>query len=435
MDSSNGTRFSGADSSWWHMERPTNQMAVTAVLIFDGPLDQDGLRALVRSRLLRHDRFRQRVEESTLGFGRPRWVPDPDFSLDAHVLTISLPEGAGQKELQALVGREMSRSLDSDRPLWRMVYVPDFQGGSVLIARLHHCIADGLALVRVLLSLGDDGGEPDSYARFLPSAAGSLLAQGVGMGARAVGSLGRVVGMRPDPTSLLRGPLVSEKRAAWSRPFRLGDLRSAARSGGATLNDVLLCTVAGGLGRFLDGQGERLTRHLRAVVPVNLRRREDMEAMGNRFGLVFAALPVSVIDPMERLATVHQAMSRLKTSPEAAVVYGLLELFGRTPQKALDFAVWVLGSKASLVLTNVPGPRRRIRFCGREMVSLIAWVPQSGRLGLGISVLSYADEVRLGVATDAAVVKRPESLVEEFERSTGELLESVGVSDSMERTV
>jgi diacylglycerol O-acyltransferase len=434
MTPSDGRRFTGADSSWWHMEEPTNQMAITAVLVFDGPLDEGRLRDLLGRRLAGYDRFHQRVEEG--GPGRPRWLDDPEFTLDRHLDRVDLPAGAGRVDLERLVGEEMSRPLAADRPLWRAVYVDGYRGGSALVVRVHHCIADGLALVRILLTLDDEeDNEDDAYARYVRAAPRNLLMDGVGMGARTIGSLGRLVGMRPDPSSSIRGELGREKRAAWSRPFRLRDLHAVARDAGGTINDVVLSTIAGGLGRFMRAQGDRITRQVRAVVPVSLRRRDEAECLGNRFGLVFASLPIAIGDPRERLAAVHAAMGRLKRSPEAAVVYGLLEVFGRTPRKALDLAVGFLGSKATLVLTNVPGPRNRVRFCGRELESLIAWVPQSGRLGLGVSVLSYADEVRFGVAADAALVPDPGVLMAAFQTSADELLETVRVPHGMELTV
>lgn len=433
MSAPDGRRFTGADSSWWHMERPDNQMAITAVLLFDGPLDLRRLREILGRRLTGYDRFHQRVVESPWT-GRPEWV-DTEVDLDRHLVRVSLPDPAGHGELQDLVGREMSRPLDHDRPLWRMVYVDNFRTGSALVARLHHCIADGLALIRVLLTLDDDqDNDADSYARYRPPARG-LAGLGLGLGARAVGSLGRVVGMRPDPRSSLRGELTPEKRAAWSRPVALDDLRAAAGCVGGTLNDVVLSTIAGALGRFMSENGDRLTRQIRAVVPVSLRRVDEPDALGNRFGLVFAPLPVSIPDPVERLAAVRTAMDRIKRSPEAGVLYGMLELFGRTPRKVLDLAVSFLGSKASLVLTNVPGPRSPVRFCGRRMLALIAWVPQSGRLGLGISVISYGHEIRLGVASDAGLVPRPDQVVAAYEEATAELLDSAGVRPTDARIV
>jgi diacylglycerol O-acyltransferase / wax synthase len=427
-----GYRFSGADSSWWHMEEPTNQMAITAVWVLDRPLDEERLRDLLERRLLVHDRFRQEVVEAPGGVGRPSWVDVERLRLEDHLLRAELPEPRGLAELQALVGREMSTPLDPKRPLWRMTYVDDYSGGSAIVARLHHCIADGLALIRLLLYLDDEeAGPADSYAA--PPAVvaaraaggisrGRIVGSAVGMGARVVGSLGQLAGMRPDPRGLLRCPLGGEKRAAWSAPLDLGELRRSAKAVGATLNDLILSTVAGGIGSFLREHGEGAGRQLRAVIPVNLRREDEQSTLGNRFGLVFAPLPVWVPDPMERLREVRRTMERLKRSPQAGVVFGLLEFFGRTPRQALDAAVLFLGTKASLVLTNVPGPRQRIRFCGAEVVELIAWVPQSGRLALGVSALTYADDLRLGIAADTRLLPDPGHLVTACESAVEQLL-------------
>lgn len=159
-----GRLFSGADSSWWHMEEPTNQMAITAVLVLDAPLNEDRLRELLVRRLLVHDRFHQRVVDPPSGLGRPRWVEMEGFRLDDHLRTERLPEPRGKGELQTLVGREMSTPLDPKRPLWRMVHVEGYRGGSALVARVHHCIADGLALIHLLLNLDDtEAGRSGSY--------------------------------------------------------------------------------------------------------------------------------------------------------------------------------------------------------------------------------------------------------------------------------
>ena len=58
------------------------------------------------------------------------------------------------------MGRLISLPLDPSRPLWQLVYLENYYQGSALIGRLHHCIADGIALMQVLLSLADDS--PDT---------------------------------------------------------------------------------------------------------------------------------------------------------------------------------------------------------------------------------------------------------------------------------
>ena len=165
---------------------------------------------------------------------------------------------------------------------------------------------------------------------------------------------------------------------------------------------------------------------LRAIVPVNLRSPSEVGGLGNRFGLVWLPLPVGLADPVERLRAVKAAMDHIKSTPEANMVLGLLGVFGRTTRGAVHLAVQFLARGATLVFTNVPGPRESVTFCGSRLKELMAWVPQSGRLGLGMSVISYAGEIRLGVATDASLVRDPDQLVRAYDRSLESVLDHAG---------
>lgn len=427
----NGGSLSAADAAWWFMEEPTNQMTITAVLTFAGRIPYERLRELLATRLLRHERFRQRVAMPGHP-GPPRWAAADDFSLDEHVLRDRLPPPADRKALQEHVSEVMSRPLDHARPLWEFRLVENYAEGAAVIARFHHCIADGVALIQVLLTLGDPEGDDATAepARPAPAVVPRRPGppSGVRGGAAAAATLAHLLGMRRDPRTLLSGRLCPRKRAAWSEPFPLQSIKDAAHRIGGTINDVLVSAVAGALGAYLERHGAPaagLTLH--AVVPVNLRRDDETETLGNRFGMVFLPLPVGTRDAVERLRAVKAAMDRIKRSPEAMVVYGLLEVFGRTAKRMLEWAVGFFGRSASLVLTNVPGPRRPIRFCGVRMTGLMAWVPQSARLALGISVLSYDGQVQLGVASDAGLVPDPDVIVEAFGRALRELMERVGV--------
>ena len=59
------------------------------------------------------------------------------------------------------MSRLLSEPLPADRPLWTLHLVEHFQGGSAIVARIHHCIGDGLALVHVLLSIADGTPDPE----------------------------------------------------------------------------------------------------------------------------------------------------------------------------------------------------------------------------------------------------------------------------------
>lgn len=440
-------RLSAPDSAWWHMEEPSNPMVITGVLTFEDRLEFAQLRELIETKLLAHERFRQRVLEPRASLGRPRWVEDERLSLDYHVKRTVLPEPADRLALQERVSELASIPLDYERPPWQFHVVENFEQGSALVARIHHSIADGMALVHLLLGLDDDPSNDAALAewgahrrkwetRTAPYAEGWLaalraspVARGTALAGAAVSELARLAAMRADPPTLFRGNLAMRKLVAWSEPLPLEEIKSVGGTLGATVNDVLLSVVAGALRRYLQERGGAVARlELRAVVPVDLRRGADLHLLGNKFGLVFLSLPVGVADPVERLLAVKRDMDRLKRSPQAFVTYGLLHVFGRLSKGLVGLVVNFLGKKATLVMTGVPGPREPLFFCGTRLRSLMAWVPKAGRLGLGVSVLSYAGEALMGVATDERLIPDPEALVRAYELAMAELLERAGVT-------
>ena len=224
-----------------------------------------------------------------------------------------------------------------------------------------------------------------------------------------------------DPTTRLKGKLGVMKRAAWSGAIPLADVKLIKNNLGGTVNDVLVTAVAGGLRRYLLGKGDNPDElEIRAAVPVNLRGEEDNGKLGNKFGLVFVGLPISIEEPLMRLSEVRRRMGDLKRSAEAPVTLGILGMMGVGTDAFREFVVNTLEPKATIVLTNVPGPPIPLYLAGEKISEMMFWVPQAGRLSVGISILSYAGNVFLGVATDAGLVPDPEVILagiyEELER-------------------
>lgn len=400
-------QLSAEDAAWLHMDRADNLMIVTAMLELDTPLDFAALEALLEERLLAIDRFTQRVVEPRFALGSPRWEPAPQFELSEHLVRVE--QGPrDERALQEFVSSVASQPLDHHRPLWRIHFVPRYREGSLLVVRVHHALADGFALLSILLSLSDQ------TVKFNVPAPSVERSWPVGKG--VVSSFAHLVGSPVDPPTALKGPLGVEKRVAWTRPFSLNRVRQAARRRDATLNDVLVSCVAGALRRYLASRQESTEFELHAMVPVNLRSGEQALAeLGNRFGLVILPLPLREADPFARLQAVRRTMSGVKRSAEAIVARGLLWLMGLAPVAVERLMLSFFGPKASLVLTNVPGPRERVRLAGIEVSRIMFWVPQSARLALGISLLSYAGDVVVEVISDAARIPDPQALVTGFE--------------------
>jgi WS/DGAT/MGAT family acyltransferase len=315
---------------------------------------------------------------------------------------------------------------------------------------LHHCIADGIALVRVLLDLTDDGpangsGEEnsdtpgESESNQIRSDDGdmstvstpaqiteSFVKQGVEflsdpekvresakLGVESSKALAHLLLLTPDPETSFKGELGVRKRCSWSKPIPLARIKEVGQIAGGTVNDVLLSTVAGAFGRYLRRKGEAIGGlDFRAVVPVNLRPLDEELTLGNSFGIVFLSLPIGIDDPIERLHELKRRMDAIKGTPEAIVSFGILTAIGIASPEIEDIVVNIFGKKGTAVMTNVPGPREVRYLAGKPIRGIMAWVPQSGRLGLGVSIISYAGDVLVGIATDAGLTPDPENIVQ-----------------------
>lgn len=427
--------MSHVDVAWLRMERPTNLMMVTALLLFDQPLDYARVRATLEDRLLVFRRFRQRVVRRGR-HRRPRWECDPHFALSSHVHRVALPAPGDDGSLQDLVSDLMSTPLDDSKPLWQIHLIENYGRGSAILARLHHCIADGIALMQVLVSL-TDGSRTSAAPRAphggVPSAPGdeapapSLVSRTLslaGLGARGSVAVARLLLREPDPETAFRGELSVAKRALWSAPIGLADVRRIGAATGATVNDVLVAAVCGALRRYLQDRDEPVDFHV--ALPVDLRSGAPATELGNRFGLVFLSLPVTIADPLERLFEVRRRMNVLKATPEARCALGILDMIGRTSTEAQRFFVDFIAAKTTAVITNLAGPTETIYFAGIPVRSILFWVPQTGRVSIGVSILTYAGEVRVGLAADRGLVSNPELIIAAFHlefEALGQLLE------------
>jgi len=429
------------DAAWLGMEDPTNLMMVTGVMALDGKVDRARLRRLLDRRLKPFGRFHERVVRPRTRAGLPYWEEDINFDIGNHVSHLALPSPGGDAGLREMVSELMSLPLDFSQPLWHMHVIDNYRGGSAVITRVHHSIADGIALVRVLLSLTDESPnaslpralvQPPSDDRlplsWLPAMVGRGVASGQDLVAhpgKALGlaragvhgayRLGRMVALPSDPRTVFKGRLGRPKRAAWSEAVPLEDFKEIGKAFGATVNDVLVAVATGALRRYMLNRGKPTAGiAIRASVPVNLRPLDQAHKLGNAFGLVFLTLPVGIADPVRRVRAIKREMDELKSAPDAIVAFGALNLMGHAPVEVERLGLRFFGSKATAVLTNVPGPRQPLYLAGRKIDKVMFWVPQSGHLGLGISILSYDGGVMLGIATDAGLVPDPERIVENF---------------------
>ena len=438
--------MSRVDTAWLRMERPTNPMMITGVLMFDEPIALAKLKKVIEKRFLDYSRFRMKPVETPAGMA---WQTDEDFDLDWHVRLSALPGRADQKALERFVSSLASSPLDKTKPLWQFHLVEKYHGGCALISRIHHSYADGIALVQVLLSLTDtarDPGKGDDLEKAWLKQDGAKVARRVGaveryakLGTKMLekgmdmyrdptlagvlakegGDIARelvyALALPDDPPSLLRGKLGVSKRVAWAPSLDLEEVKAVGRACGCTVNDVLMATAAGALRYYMIERGEQVDgMTLRATVPVNLRPLEHARKLGNHFGLVFLDLPVGIGNPIRRLEHVAECMNQLKNSRQAIVAYGLLAAVGMAPAAVQEIALDLFSRKATAVATNVPGPQQPLYLAGGKVREMMFWVPQTGSIGIGLSILSYNGKVHFGLIADAKLVPDPDAVIRRF---------------------
>ncbi len=445
-------KMSAVDTAWLRMDRPTNLMMIVGVMVFDHRMDFDRLRDTVEARLVgRYRRFRQCAVQEVAG---AFWQDDPDFDIDAHLRRRALPSGAGKKELQALASELAVQPLNPGKPLWRFDLIEDYDGGSAMVVRIHHSIADGIALVGVILSLTDlttdappqehvaidvddfEGGHVQAgLIETLAEVLTSVVNTGTALGGKAMDlasdpdrmstygrhgiglltELAKLLAMPPDSQTSLKGKTGTVKRVAWSELIPLGEVKALGKALGCSVNDILLSSVAGAFRAYFLQKGETVRDvEVRAMIPVNLRSARDEGTLGNRFGLGTLSLPLHEGNPFARLFLVRSRMNELKSSYQPPLTLGILAAVGVAPNIVQQQFLDILAAKASTVMTNVPGPRQPLYLAGSRLDQVMFWVPQSGDIGIGVSILSYNDNVQFGLITDRHFVPDPETIAPLF---------------------
>jgi diacylglycerol O-acyltransferase len=468
--------MSAQDALWLTMDRPNNLMVIDGVMLFDSPPEWDALVAATTERVV--DRFPVFHCRARLGEGGWVWQPDPHFHLDRHLHRVRLPAPAGMPQLQEYVAEQRARPLDRDRPLWDITLVEevtldDGSPGAALVCRFHHAIADGVRLTQVMLSLCDTtdphvaamvarqgpSGGPLGVVTAVAHATSEAIADAARAAARSATALARDTRHALESTweiggEVLRSPgrLVDafeamgldnrwanttasvaklalrgttvrtvwsgtpgpRKCVAWSPRLALDDVKAVGRRHDASVNDVLLSAVAGGLRRYLHARGVDDVAEIEWMVPVNLVPiAENLpEDLGNFFALVMAVLPLDPGDPVERLRRTHARMERIKRSEEPIITFGVQRGISAAPSLVSTALTDFFANKAVGVLTNVPGPRAPLTFASVGVRQVIGFAPSSGDQPMTCTIFSYAGSVTIGFATDAALVPDPHELVD-----------------------
>jgi diacylglycerol O-acyltransferase / wax synthase len=458
-------RLTGLDTSFLHLEDAASHMHVASVMIFEGsPPPYDELLEAFERRLPLVPRYRQRLAFVPLAQGRPKWVDDPHLNLRYHVRSTALPSPGSEDQLKDLAGRVFSQQLDRDKPLWEVWLVEGLEGDRfAVLSKTHHALVDGISGVDIISVLFDTSPEPAAptgpgdrwLPRPLPSPAqllGEALVEratlpgeitrsarallrgprrilegvrdaAVGMGAMAW------AGLNPAPSSPYNRRIGPHRRFTWVRAD-LSDLKEIKDELGGTVNDVVLATVAGALGKHLRRRGQNTDGlELKAMVPVSVRQDVERGGLGNRVAAMMAPLPVWCQEPVARLDIIREELRDLKASGQAVGAQVLTELSGFAPPTIMGQASRLMSRQRffNLVVTNVPGPQFPLYLLGRRMLDPFPMVPLASGQGVGVALLSYDGRINFGLVGDFDLMWDLDELAVDLEESLAELAREAGV--------
>jgi WS/DGAT/MGAT family acyltransferase len=460
-----GDRLSGLDASFLHLEDASSHMHVASVMLFEGPPPPyDELLEAFERRLPLVPRYRQRLAFVPLAQGRPKWVDDPHLNLRYHVRSTALPSPGSEDQLKDLAGRVFSQQLDRDKPLWEVWLVEGLEHDRfAVLSKTHHALVDGISGVDIISVLFDTSPAPVTptgpgdrwLPRPLPSRAqllGEALLERTTMPAEVARSVRAVfrgprriaeaardaavgvgamawAGFNPAPASPYNASIGPHRRFTWMRAS-LRDMKAIKDSLGGTVNDVVLATVAGALGRHLRRRGHNTDGlELKAMVPVSVRQDLERGALGNRVAAMMAPLPVWCQEPVARLEIVREELKGLKSGGQAVGAQVLTDLSGFAPSTIMNQASRLMSRQRffNLVVTNVPGPQFPLYLLGRRMLDPFPMVPLAKNQGIGVALLSYDGAINFGVVGDFDLLWDLDDFADDLRESLAELATVAGV--------
>ena len=463
-------QLTGMDAAFLYAETPRAHMAGGGISIYDpstapgGKVTFKGILNHVEQRLHEARVFRQRLVRVPFDLDHPYWIEDPDFDLEFHIRHIALPEPGDWRQLCIQVARLISRPLDLDRPLWEMYVVEGLdnvagvpKGSFAVISKIHHAAIDGMSGMEMTSAIHDDEpisrpSEPSSQWRpeAIPNNADLLWRAGMNNArrpahagrvmARAVPQFGRLARqvqqrqIQPPPTTIPRtrwsGP-VSAHRVFDGLRFDLDDLRAIkSTETGATINDVVLTVVGGGLRSYLLDKGELPADPLIAMAPISVRDESQRAAAGNMVSGMFTTLGTDIADPVERLSVVREGTHKSKEFANALGARTLLEMSDLMPGGLIG-----LGTRTSARLslanrmrpvfnctvTNMPGPRHPLYMAGAQLVRMYGAGMIVEGMGLIHPVMSYCGDITISFTSCREMLPDPANYTACLQASFDEL--------------
>ena len=440
-------RMSDSDALMWHIEKdPLLRSTITAIAVLDAPPDRDRLVAKIERGLRDIPRLRQRVVSPPFAIAPPEWVDDPDFDLDYHLRAVRAPEPGTFRQLLDLAAPIAMQSFDRARPLWEFTVVEGLEDGrAALIQKVHHSVTDGVGGMKLAMMLLDlerdapvdttpleplsDGVRPNAAALVREglahqwrrqlgiaqrTAAGTpAMVRRPGATARqladAAVSAARLMTPAFDPLSpLMQGRSLSVHFETVTSS--LPDLKVAAKRAGGKLNDAFMAAIAGGLRRYHEHHGEPVEA-LRVTMPINIRSDDTGDLAGNAFAPARFRVPVSIADPIERMQAMQSLVKAQRAEPALSFADSIAGILNRLPASVVTPLFGSMLKGVDFVASNVPGAPFPVYLAGGKVEAQYAMGPLTGA-ATNLTLLSYVDEVHVGVNTDPAAIPDPDVFVQ-----------------------
>jgi WS/DGAT/MGAT family acyltransferase len=464
--------LSHLDASFLALESPTTHMHVAAVALFDaaqlrhtdGGIDIDRIKAHILGKLQYIPRYRQRLAFVPINRA-PVWVDDAHFNLDYHIRHTSLPRPGRDDQLKRMAGRIVSQPLDRARPLWEVWIAEGLdEDRFALIAKIHHCMIDGVSgvdLTTILLNVtpvSDIEPAPAWTPRPSPDPTQLLVAEAARGTRRTIDILTNAGGLRHRGQEVVEA--MTEKAAAAASSLRSGWLTAATRTPlnpdigpsrrfdwtdlpliqvkavrkalGGSVNDIVLAVVAGAVRRFLtEARGFEVEgMQFRIMNPVSTRSVDQRGTLGNQVAMWLVNLPVAEPDPVQRLRIIQKETIGLKVSNQALGAATLVELSRGTPITLISLANRVVGPRLrpfNMTVTNVPGPQFPMYLLSARMLANYPIVPLWSQHGVGVALFSYDGRLHWGIQSDFDALPDTDRFVDAISHSFGELTTAAGL--------
>jgi diacylglycerol O-acyltransferase / wax synthase len=467
-------RLTSVDATFLYFEKKEAPMHIGSVSVFEGEIPFDEFVQNVNSKLHLLPRYQQKVVPDPFMLGHPTWEFDSDFKIENHIFKVQIDSPGSEEQLIDLAGRIFTPVMERNKPLWDIYLVYGLKGKrSAMIARVHHCMVDGVSgvdLLKIVLDISPNPEpvkpefvppppRPDATRRLFDSLLGSwqegmnrwmefqngllnltqALAQKETQGA-ATEQLPQILPglVAPPPLLPFNQSCSGERRLVWSE-FSFAEARAIRAECGGTVNDVVLTVLSGAVSKYVEHHGQKIEgRNLRVMVPVSMRQEEKRGALGNLVSMLPVEIRLDLKNPVERFRFINHRTSAMKAAKVAEGINTMGALMGilPAPVQALVGAIATTPIPAfNMVSTNVPGPQVPLYATGKRMIAYYPYVPVGYGVGAGCAIMSYDQKLYFGLTADLKAMPDVEQLKRYLDESFVELRKAAGVPETQPKVM